>query len=342
MSAAAALAERLGLPTSGTRACSIRRSSTAATCTSIPTRPRPTTSGSSSSATPSSISPSPRRCTARHPDDDEGAPVGAPGGHRLRPPGLARLADAARPRRRSSCSARARRSAAARRRPSLLASAFEALVGALYLDLGWEAARDWLLALAAPGARADTPLDDPQEPEEPAPGAHAADDRRAARLPHRRRVGPDHEKRFRIEVCGRRRASWAWARAVAPRGRDRGRRRRPSRRSRRERRSGRATGGRPTAAARRADAATGAGVSAPPRLLGLRLQGFKSFAERTVVEFGPGISAVVGPNGSGKSNLADALRWALGEQGRVAADAQERGRHLRRLGAAGRASAWPT
>ncbi len=57
-------------------------------------------------------------------------------------------------------------------------------------------------------------------------------------------------------------------------------------------------------------------MSAPPRLLGLRLHGFKSFAERTVVEFGGGISAVVGPNGSGKSNLADALRWALGEQGR--------------------------
>ena len=55
----------------------------------------------------------------------------------------------------------------------------------------------------------------------------------------------------------------------------------------------------------------------PPRLLALRLQGFKSFAERTSVEFGGGISAVVGPNGSGKSNLADALRWALGEQGRA-------------------------
>src|SRR5688500_1839090 len=56
---------------------------------------------------------------------------------------------------------------------------------------------------------------------------------------------------------------------------------------------------------------------APPRLLALRVQGFKSFAERTNVEFGGGISAVVGPNGSGKSNLADALRWALGEQGRA-------------------------
>ncbi|HEY8168635.1 MAG TPA: AAA family ATPase, partial [Candidatus Limnocylindrales bacterium] len=53
-----------------------------------------------------------------------------------------------------------------------------------------------------------------------------------------------------------------------------------------------------------------------PRLRELRLVGFKSFAEATRLEFGPGISAIVGPNGSGKSNLADALRWALGEQGR--------------------------
>jgi chromosome segregation protein len=58
-------------------------------------------------------------------------------------------------------------------------------------------------------------------------------------------------------------------------------------------------------------------MTAPARLLALRLQGFKSFGERTHVEFGSGISAVVGPNGSGKSNLADALRWALGEQGRA-------------------------
>ncbi len=58
-------------------------------------------------------------------------------------------------------------------------------------------------------------------------------------------------------------------------------------------------------------------MTAPARLLSVRLQGFKSFAERTLVTFGPGISAIVGPNGSGKSNLADALRWALGEQGRA-------------------------
>ena len=58
-------------------------------------------------------------------------------------------------------------------------------------------------------------------------------------------------------------------------------------------------------------------MTVPARLVALRLQGFKSFADRTVVEFGPGINAVIGPNGSGKSNLADALRWALGEQGRA-------------------------
>ena len=50
-------------------------------------------------------------------------------------------------------------------------------------------------------------------------------------------------------------------------------------------------------------------------LRSLTARGFKSFADKTTLEFTPGVSVIVGPNGSGKSNIVDAIAWVLGEQG---------------------------
>jgi chromosome segregation protein len=52
----------------------------------------------------------------------------------------------------------------------------------------------------------------------------------------------------------------------------------------------------------------------PVFLKAIHIQGFKSFADKIKIELQPGMSVIVGPNGSGKSNIADAVRWVLGEQ----------------------------
>jgi ribonuclease-3 len=85
-------------------------------------------------------------------------------------------------------------------RPSLLASAFEALVGAIYLDLGWEAARDWIVSWAADEIAADSTLTTLKSPKSRLQEhtQRTTGDRPLYRLLEA--LGPDHEKQFRIEV----------------------------------------------------------------------------------------------------------------------------------------------
>lgn len=134
----------------------------------------------------------------RHPDDDEGA-LSARRAAIVSTTGLARLAS------RIELGeavllgqGEARRSA--RRRPSLLASSFEALTGALYVDLGFEVVRDWLVGLAGPELASEHSAGSLKSPKS---RLQEHTQRQTGERPEYRIVdasGPDHEKSFRIEV----------------------------------------------------------------------------------------------------------------------------------------------
>lgn len=135
---------------------------------------------------------------ARHPDDDEGM-LSARRAAIVSTPGLARLAS------RIELGehlllGEGESMRGGRRRPSLLASAFEAVAGAVYLDLGWETARDWIVGLADPELVAEAPLTSLKSPKSRLQEhtQRTTGDRPVYRLLDA--TGPDHEKVFRIEA----------------------------------------------------------------------------------------------------------------------------------------------
>jgi ribonuclease III len=134
----------------------------------------------------------------RHPDDDEGN-LSARRAAIVSTTGLARLAG------RIGLGAdvllgEGESQRSARRRPSLLASSFEALTGALYLDLGYDLVRDWLIGLASPELELEAPILSLKSPKS---RLQEYTQRRSGARPEYRLLeatGPDHEKSFRIEV----------------------------------------------------------------------------------------------------------------------------------------------
>lgn len=135
---------------------------------------------------------------ARHPDEDEGA-LSARRAAIVSTTGLARLAN------RIDLGEQlllgeGESQRSGRRRPSLLASSFEALAGALYLDLGYERVRTWLMSLAEPELALETPVISLKSPKS---RLQEYTQRRTGERPEYRLVdatGPDHEKSFRVEV----------------------------------------------------------------------------------------------------------------------------------------------
>lgn len=134
----------------------------------------------------------------RHPDDDEGA-LSARRAAIVSTAGLARLGgriDLGE----AVLLGEGESQRNGRRRPSLLASSFEAVAGALYLDLGYDTVRDWLTSLAEPELTLEAPIGTLKSPKS---RLQEYTQRRSGQRPDYRLVdatGPDHEKFFRVEV----------------------------------------------------------------------------------------------------------------------------------------------
>jgi ribonuclease-3 len=134
----------------------------------------------------------------RHPDDDEGY-LSARRAAIVSTVGLARLA-ARLDLGQSIMLGEGEAQRSGRRRPSLLASAFEAVAGALYLDLGYEPVHDWLIRLADPELAAEAPIGSLKSPKS---RLQEFTQRRTGGRPSYRLLdatGPDHERSFRVEV----------------------------------------------------------------------------------------------------------------------------------------------